>query len=169
MLWLRFVFSGAEWFQAEKLADLRRSAWQRCSADYNKNRGIDSQIEGTFFTAVAAAFTTERHSYGQGVNGQNPWSNYFSSALHGSSADGKGVSGYHSVFCFSEQLLHSFLSLSSCLGNSQSRGGWDVVEGNVQKESFHRAPFLHEKRIEIRQVVRSKQSFKVLFSQTQCT
>lgn len=53
-------------------ADLRRSAWQRGSADYNKNRGIDSQIEGTFFTAVAAAFTAERHSDGQGVNGQNP-------------------------------------------------------------------------------------------------
>lgn len=33
----------------------------------------------------------------------------------------KGVSGYLSLFCLTEQLLRPFLSPSSCLGNNQSR------------------------------------------------
>ncbi|KAF3703755.1 RNA-binding Raly-like protein [Channa argus] len=41
---------------------------------------------------------------------------------------GKGVSGYVSLFCFSEQLLQPFLSPSSCLGNNES--GWGMAKRN---------------------------------------
>lgn len=63
MLLLQFILMGQSHFShsPQKCTNLWQAAPLRSSAAYNKNRGIDLQIEGMFFRVVAIAFTAERH------------------------------------------------------------------------------------------------------------
>lgn len=70
---------------------------------HNTNEDIDSQIEGIFFSQLFSFLSLQRHASRQCINGRNPRGNYFSSAVHGSNTNEKGVSGYLSVFWFSKQ------------------------------------------------------------------
>ena len=130
---------------------------QECSAVHNTNSSIDLKVEGIYFFRLLPLLSqAERHIFRQDINGRNPWSNYSTSAVHGSNSNGekKGASGYLCLFLFTEQLLQPFPQPpSSCLGNNQSgvaeawrremySGG---VVGNYKRNQFNEFPPSMEK------------------------